>query len=126
MGGSPTRSPGAIMKLLTRDGEARNAARKFKEQYFCCGVWRTHGWDEEPEACHRRLLEGELTVARVKGILNETWVCLICDECLRNVGALVELGDEPECGSSTARACFPCLQKAMALRAAQEGEEGGT
>jgi len=51
-----------------------------------------------------------------KIIGNNSWVgysyCDECDECFNTV---VELGEEPDYESATARICGECLKKAMAL-----------
>lgn len=106
------------MRLITREGRAKDAPRAYKEQYFDEGSWARHGLPEEREAIHRQLLECDPTPENVERILNGSWTLVYCDECAGHVEAVVELGQEADYDSATAHVCFPCLQKAAALRAA--------
>lgn len=47
---------------------------------------------------------------------NDFWTRIECDECGKEVEAYVQLGEEPDYESSTACICFPCLEKAVALK----------
>ncbi len=46
---------------------------------------------------------------------NRSWTRLICNECKQDVEVCVQLGEEPNYESSTARICIACLTKALAL-----------
>lgn len=111
------------MRLLTRKGQAEATAVRWKEQYCHGGTWSLSGHadgTEGSESTYRCLLEMERTPERVESFLNSSWVMVYCDECGAKPEAVVELGDEPDYGSSTARVCLPCIQKAVALLAAPE------
>jgi hypothetical protein len=46
---------------------------------------------------------------------NPSWVTLTCDDCRKDVDAVVQAGEEPEYDSGTANLCVDCLRKALAL-----------
>lgn len=43
------------------------------------------------------------------------WTRITCDECRADVGAVVQVGEEPNYESSTANICKECMTKAMSL-----------
>jgi len=50
-----------------------------------------------------------------KIIGNNSWTALSCDECKKDVEAIIVVGEEPDYESSTARVCFDCIRKAAAM-----------
>lgn len=50
---------------------------------------------------------------------NKSWTHLCCDECENDVNAVVELGQEPDYESRTARVCLDCVKNALSLGSAQ-------
>lgn len=46
---------------------------------------------------------------------NKSWTDNICDECKKDVNALIYLGEEPNIESNTAAICKDCLLKSVNL-----------
>ena len=60
--------------------------------------------------------ESPLTEERVKSILkNSGWTDNTCDECGKDVLAVVQLGEAPDYESNTASICIDCIKKAFVL-----------
>lgn len=57
-----------------------------------------------------KLIEKELSRRDRDGIWRPT-----CDECCEKADNVVQIGEEPDYESSTAKICEPCLRKALAL-----------
>ncbi len=56
------------------------------------------------------------TVADVTAIIgNDSWTDLKCDECGKYVDAIVQVGEEPDYESYSAKLCKPCVYKALTL-----------
>ncbi len=59
---------------------------------------------------------GKLTEARAAEIIgNDSWTCILCDECGQSVEVAVTVGQEPDYDSSTATICLACLTRAVSL-----------
>lgn len=52
-------------------------------------------------------------VERIIG--NNTWTRNVCDECGNDSEITVQLGEEPDYDSATAKICQECLKKALSL-----------
>ena len=56
------------------------------------------------------------SVADVTAIIgNDSWTSLKCDECGKYVDAVVQVGEEPDYESYSAKLCKPCVYKALTL-----------
>jgi hypothetical protein len=68
--------------------------------------------------------EDPLTEARANEIIgNESWTSNKCNECNKDLLAVVELGEDPDIESRTARICLDCLNKAVDLFKTTNGNE---
>jgi hypothetical protein len=104
------------MKLITREHWAKSAPARFKAQYCdeVTGSWSiVHAFAEGTEAIYHKLLACDQSPETVVEILNSSWVVLQCDECGQYVNAIMELGDEPDYETATARLCIHCLHAAF-------------
>ncbi len=101
------------MHLITRQSQASTAAARWSRQYKSregpgqIGIGARLadlGPTPDPDS-----------VDRIVG--NTSWTCVPkCDECgTRGLSAVVQLGEPPDCESSTANICGPCLKKALAI-----------
>lgn len=107
------------MELITRQTLARVAAPRWRRQY---PPDREHGWndgrsankisdalaalgsDPDPDAVDRIIGSGGWTAVPK------------CDECGRDdLSAVVQVGEEPDYESATAKLCRDCLARALAL-----------
>ena len=96
------------MELKTRHTLAAGAAERWIAQY--------HGDREGIAAAIRALGESPDPDAVDAIIGNDSWTRVPeCNECKKNVAAVVQVGDEPDYESSTAWICEGCLKKALAL-----------
>ena len=96
------------MKLITRHARAAEAAIQWESQYQ---------GDREGKAAAIRLLGDSPDPDAVDAIIgNDSWTRVPdCDECKREVAAVVEIGEEPDYESATARVCVDCLRAALAI-----------
>lgn len=52
----------------------------------------------------------------VSGIIgNESWIRLTCDDCLSEVDATIQVGQEPDYENRTASLCLSCIRYAAAM-----------
>ena len=107
------------MKVITKQSLINSAAARWKHQYYDGNKW-TYLTKTGP---HRRdtymalkALKSDATeedVIKITG--NNSWTCLICSECGRDVDKLVEVGQKPDYNSNTAYLCVFCLLSAVTL-----------
>lgn len=101
------------MQLITRKGQAKITAARWKTNYLKNGEWR-YGPDKE-RIYHELVALGNNPnpedVNRVIG--NSSWTDVKCDECGKYVEEVVQLGEEPDYESCTANICKSCLTLAM-------------
>lgn len=74
--------------------------------------------DRYTEGVYNRLkaMPSNATAADVERIIgNDSWVSIYCDECGNKVPVVIEIGDAPDYGSSTANVCLTCLEEAIRL-----------
>jgi hypothetical protein len=111
------------MKIIDERYQVADVAERWKEQYFTDGRWRTCHSDNA-DVIYQKLnaLDSQTATAAdvAKIIGNSSWVGPSdCHECNQTVARTVQLGQEPNCESSTAQICENCLRKALALIAAE-------
>lgn len=103
------------MRLITTRTLIREVAERWGKQYQNSlaeskfGIVRRELSALDPE------IATEADVCLVIG--NSAWTQIRCDECREEVNAVVELGEEPDYESSTAKICTRCLGAASALLA---------
>ena len=106
------------MKLITQRQLIQGVAAKWRAQYK--GSMDTRLFDgsskgeiaEQLDALDRDKACAE-DVAKIIG--NNSWTRMTCDECKRDVDAVLRVGAEPDYESATAYLCFECVQKAMGV-----------
>jgi hypothetical protein len=110
------------VKLYTAETMARDAARQFKELYFRNGKWVDGTYfywvkpGETTQSTYERLLAlgPTPTPEAVRELTNDSWVTPgRCHECKQDSAVLVEVGEEPDYESSTARLCPKCISEAL-------------
>jgi hypothetical protein len=105
------------MELITKEILIKSVAGRWKANYFNP---RTNYWSTiisgDTEIVYKKLLKAtsEKEVNDIIG--NKYWTELHCDDCKKEVDAVVQLGDEPDYESATANICFECLEKAIGLK----------
>jgi hypothetical protein len=110
------------MKSISPDELAKTAAQRWKETYFTKremgGSWHSHQMEEKYDKLVR--LGSTPKASEVDAIIgNTTWTQHICDEDGCDRVADMEIGEEWDYESSTARLCGQCLQKAIKLSSAR-------
>ena len=103
------------MRLITKEMRVKGVAERWKRNYLRDGKWyETYSGDTE--IVYKKLLKAtsEKEVNDIIG--NKSWTELHCDDCKKEVDAVVQLGDEPDYESATANICFDCLEKAIGLK----------
>ncbi len=109
------------MKLLDERTQVREVARRWKDQYFQYGKW--YLWSNRPasyaEDMYKRLCALDVetaTAADVERCGLRGWISpQPCHECRYEGWDVVQLGEEPDYDSATARVCRSCLEKALRL-----------
>lgn len=107
------------MRLITRKGKATLVAAQWYRNYY-----RNYQWMKPnlhlggPEAKYAELLvlgdnPDPDEVDRIIG--NTSWTECRCDECNKAFEQVVQVGDEPDYESSTAKMCKGCLKAALKL-----------
>jgi hypothetical protein len=109
------------MKLITRLDNAAFAEsrwyRNYSHQSYCntasiCGRTKRE--------IHEELvaLGPNPSPAQVEEVIgNTSWTSCVCHECGKSVEEMVQIGQEPDYESATAEICFPCLKKAVKMKA---------
>lgn len=105
------------MHKITTEQKVKNVAEAWKASYY-----RAHHWisifSGSSEVIYKRLKElSETATAKdVEDIIgNSSWTSLTCHECDNSVDIVIQVGENPDWGSSTAQICPNCLRKALAL-----------
>ena len=101
------------MHIITKRDAIKNAIKSFRESYGE-GSW---GADSRGRLIGSELaaLDAEtVTTEEVNQIIgNASWTHLCCDECGSTVeDVIIEVGQEPDYESATARLCTSCVIKA--------------
>lgn len=103
------------MKVITAEALALEAPRKWAYQYRDT----RHGEDKKDIGRKLDALQpDQLTPATINAVIgNDSWTRVPkCDECENETpGVVIELGQEPDYESHTARLCVPCIQAAHKL-----------
>ena len=94
------------MILHTRHTNAARAATRWAAQYR----------DTRRETTEALLALGDAPTPEAvnKIIGNESWTRCTCNECGRDVEAVVQLGEELDCESHTVWICLDCIRLAVA------------
>lgn len=103
------------MKLLNEREQVRSVAAQWRSVY---GRSTEFGSDKQEIAATLEALDAETataeTVAEIIG--NDSWVKPAkCHECGAETWSAVQVGEEPDYESNTARICLGCLKAAVAL-----------
>lgn len=102
------------MEIKTKKQVLSTLIERVKNQYPT--DYRLYGDRMSNDIIKELEAETELTEKRAIEILgNESWTCITCYECQKNVNATVQLGRDSDYNSSTANICFDCLNKAVSL-----------
>jgi len=103
------------MKLITKEMLIKDVAESWKRSYLRNGEWyETISGDTE--IVYRKLLKATTEQEVVGAIGNKSWTSLYCNDCEKEVNAVVQLGEGPDYESHTAYICFDCLEKALKLK----------
>ena len=112
------------MKILNERTLVKDSIKDFVERYGT----GTYGADKRGRNIGEELLALDsetVTGSEVNKIIgNGAWVSETkCDECGKQTWDIVEIGEELDYDSSTARVCLDCLKKAVHLIENQKAEE---
>jgi hypothetical protein len=100
------------MIILTRQEQADDAPRRWKEQYGC-GRW---GQDKVEIRELLNALPKPVDPNEVDRIIgNTSWTYLACSECRKDAEEVVRVGHEPDYESCTAYLCKACAKKAASI-----------
>jgi hypothetical protein len=101
------------MEAVTTRSLIRQIAARWRSQY--------PDMRRDQLAALEALDPGTATAEDAEAIIgNRSWTRTVCDECKREVGRTVRLGEEPDYESATANVCRDCLVRALALLDAAE------
>lgn len=108
--------------LRTTRDMIRGVAERWRVQYGISGTWtRTISGDSEKVYKRLLALPDTATAKDVEAIIgNDSWTRLTCDQCDREVDAVVELGQRPDYASHAADICLDCLRTALNLAGGQQ------
>lgn len=102
------------MEIETRKQKAAAAAEAWRRQY-CTGK-ATYAGDALRIWSSLLALGAAPEPDEVDYIIgNKSWTACTCNECRRDVDAVVRVGDEPDYESSTAWLCSDCITKAAVM-----------
>lgn len=111
------------MKLITVRSQIRELPERMKELWKHGDRWnRILQPEPDTEKIHAAVSALDLETATVEDVyaamqFRGGWVGVpTCNECRREVDAVVQLGEEPDIESSTAHVCFECLRKALEMK----------
>ena len=102
------------MKLTTERDLIHNVATRWYEQYKSMFV-QYPDKKEIYEKLNALNTETAIPADVIAIIGNDSWTTQFCDECKEKSSILMEIGEEPDYESSTARICPACLEKALVL-----------
>jgi len=107
------------MNLITRQNLANQAANRWEKEVYGY-IWsQLDSRDYNPKkAIFNKLVSlGEYPApdAVDKVVGNDSWTRTFCNECEEENIDVVELGEEENYGSSTAKICESCLRRALEL-----------
>lgn len=107
------------MTILTQRELIRDVAKRWRDQYKPLTDEIPDIWEKSSKQIAKELdsLDKEKATAKdVDEIIgSKSWAWHTCDECGRDCEAVVQIGAEPDYGSSTACVCGECLKSAVAL-----------
>jgi hypothetical protein len=106
------------MKVITREQLAREAPKRWGEQYAYAIRTRERSTVDKAQIYDAlcALTPEELTPERVDSVIgNGSWTSVTCNECDVSVDSVVQLGEEPDYESRTATVCPSCLARAVGL-----------
>lgn len=105
------------MRLIKRDDLAKGVKARWYETYWCK---RTNTWkyDDGKRVIYENLkaLGSNPSADFVDEVIgNTSWTACRCDECEGQFDAVIEVGQEPDYESSTAKLCEGCVQYALGV-----------
>jgi hypothetical protein len=112
------------MIKITRQSRADGVKEEWKKQY---GIGQSdRSLDHRHIEIYNKLCAlpdhpGPDEIAAIIG--NDSWTDCQCDECGKDYGVVIQLGQEPDYESATAKICPTCLNKAVWM-ANQEAANG--
>lgn len=103
------------MRLIKRDDLAKGVAKRWYETYWCT---RTNQWryDDGKRVIYENLkaLGSNPSADFVDmAIGNTSWTACRCDECGGLREAVIEVGEDPDYESATAKLCQSCVKYAL-------------
>ncbi len=103
------------MRAICKSDLVRGVVNSWKRQYCPDGEW-IRGPDKQ-EIYVKLAEKGEdISEQDITSIIgNSSWTRTICDNCCKDVQAVIEIGEEPDYESSTAYVCEECLIEALRL-----------
>ncbi len=112
------------MKIIKKSEIIKNIPDLFKKNYYHN---YNNEWTKDPfgklkdqEKQYNALLE-TTTEDEVEEIIgNRGWTINKCNECNKDFDVTIQVGEEPDYESATARLCFDCLSKALYLMRGEE------
>jgi hypothetical protein len=109
-----------MMRKYSERESVKTAIHNFIANY---GNGTYHYGKDKQAGAKLKLLDPETATAEeVNTIIGAPWaVPWCCDECNHSGWDVIEIGDPPDCDSSTAYICQDCLKVALNL----SNEEGG-
>lgn len=97
------------MRIISRTGNAAKAAAHWRATY-ASGV---HGQDKLAILDMLDALGSNPDPDTVDEVIgNTSWTCCYCDECRAACEQVIEVGQEPDYESATAKLCKACVIKA--------------
>jgi len=97
------------MKIITKQHKIDNITKSWYKQYK---RYMTPGGDKL-EIYEKLLKLDQPTEAEIIDIIgNKSWTENYCDECGEDWEILIQIGQEPDYESRTAKICQSCLRKA--------------
>lgn len=107
------------MRKITRQTQANNVADRWHAQYPSGNGYKENQIGLWKKLCDLGPSPNPDEVDRL--IENDAWTDVgKCNECNKECDMLIEIGEEPDYESSTARVCLPCLKKALRLAKQQD------
>lgn len=101
--------------ITTKRWKIDNVAKHWKNQYYHRGQWKVYapGNAEHVYIALSALPTGATEEDVVAIIGNNSWIECKCNQCWRDVDAIVSVGEEPDYESRTADLCRDCVLLAL-------------
>lgn len=106
-------------QLIHKSELIKNIARNWKQQYWSNSGWNNvvaiNGKTKEQTYNQLQRLKNPTEEQITEIIGNSSWTQNECHQCGRDVLMVVEVGQEPDWESHTARLCIDCIEADLKL-----------